>query len=306
VNTKYKPLILSVFLHFGLILLLATGDLTSTPKPMPMVSQVTPIQATIVDQAKVDNQVKKLKKLKKEADAAEKKRLRDAEKRLLNAKRKRLKEEAKIKVLERQRKNKLKEKRQADQAAKNSKAKAVAAETARKTMLAEQKKADDVAAAVKAKRIKDELEAKKIADKKVEDKRKQVVAEQKRLAQAAKERVEQDQMLQRQMAEEMAGRQQARRQQQMSEINRFTALIVQTIQRNLITDRSSMEGKSCKLTISLATSGFVTDVIIGEGDRVVCEAAQTAIYKAGTLPVSKDPEVFKVMQPLTVIMIPEF
>ena len=305
-NTTYKSLILSVFLHFGLISLLAMGDFTSTPTPMPMVSQVTPIQATIVDQAKVDNQVKKLKKLKKEADAAEKKRLSDAEKRLLNAKRKRLKEEAKIKVLERQRQTKLKEKRQADQAAKNSKAKAVAAETARKTMLAEQRKADVLAAAVKAKLIKDELAAKKIADKAVEDKRKQVIAEQKRLAQAAKERAEQDRTLQKQMAAEMAARQQARRQQQMSEINRFTALIIETIQRHLITDRSSMEGKSCKLTLSLATSGFVTNVVIGQGDRIVCEAAKTAIYKAGTLPVSKDPEVFKLMQPLTVIMIPEF
>ncbi len=108
------------------------------------------------------------------------------------------------------------------------------------------------------------------------------------------------------MAEEMAGRQQARRQQQLSEINRFTALIIQTIQRHLITDRSSMAGKSCKLTISLATSGFVTNVVIGQGDRIVCQAAQKAIYKAGTLPVSKDPEVFKEMRKISVTVIPEF
>jgi len=97
VNTKHKPLILSVGLHFSLILALIMGDFTSTPQPIPVVSQVTPIEAVIVDQAKVASQVKKLKKQKADAAAAEKKRQRDADNRLADAKRKRLKEEAKIK-----------------------------------------------------------------------------------------------------------------------------------------------------------------------------------------------------------------
>ena len=113
-------------------------------------------------------------------------------------------------------------------------------------------------------------------------------------------------MLEQQMAEEMARRQQARRQQVMSEIQKYTALITQTIQQNLITDRSTMEGKSCKLTISLAPSGFVTNVALGQGNRLVCEAARTAIYKAGTLPVSKDPQVFKEMRTISLTVIPEF
>ena len=104
----------------------------------------------------------------------------------------------------------------------------------------------------------------------------------------------------------MASRQQARQQQQMTEINRFKALIKQTIQRNLITDRSTMEGKTCKLTISLAPSGFVTNVVPGQGDRILCEAAKTAIYKAATLPVSKDPEVFKQMNSISLTVEPEF
>ena len=148
--------------------------------------------------------------------------------------------------------------------------------------------------------------AKKIAIQQAEEKRKKEAADQKRKAQELKERAEQDRLLEEQLAVEMAKRQQARRQQQMSEINRFTALITQTIQRNLITDRSSMSGKSCKLIISLATSGFVTNVVVGQGDRIVCDAAQKAIYKAGTLPVSKDPEVFNEMRKISVTVIPEF
>ena len=282
------------------------GDFTSTPKPMPEVSQVTPIQAVVVDQAKVDNQVKKLKKQKADAEAAEKKRIRDAERKLENAKKKRLKEEARIKDLERQRKKKIQEKKKADDAAKKAKAKAVAAEKAHKKKIAEQKKAEEIAAAAKAKRIKEEIAAKKLAEKKAAEKRRKAEAEKKRKKKEAKERAAQDALLQEQLAEEMAGRAQARQQQLMSEINRFTALIIQTIQRNLITDRSTMEGKSCKLTISLASSGFVTNVVIGQGNRIVCDAAQNAIYKAGTLPVSKDPEVFREMRKISVTVIPEF
>ena len=113
-------------------------------------------------------------------------------------------------------------------------------------------------------------------------------------------------MLAEQMAAEMATRQKARSQQVMTEIGRYTALIKQTIKQNLITDRSTMEGKSCKLTISLAPSGFVTNVKLGQGNATVCSAAKTAIYKAGTLPVSKDPEVFKEMRTISLTVVPEF
>ena len=308
-NTKHKPLILSIGLHIGIILVLVLGDFNPTAKPMPVVSQVTPIQAVVIDQAKVDSQVKKLKKQKSDAVAAEKKRLKDAEQRLANAKKKRLQEEARIKDLERQRKKKVQEKKNADDAAKKSKAKAAAAEKDRKKKVAEQKQANELAAAkakAKAKRLKEQAAAKKAADKKAADKRKKAAAEKKRKEQEAKERAVQDRLLEQQMAEEMAGRAQARRQQMMSEISRFSVLIKETIQRHLIRDRSSMEGKSCKLTISLTPSGFVTNVVIGQGNRIVCDAAQKAIYKAGTLPVSKDPEIFKEMRKISVTVIPEF
>ena len=142
--------------------------------------------------------------------------------------------------------------------------------------------------------------------KQIKDLSRKKAAERRRKEQTARERAEQDSLLEKEMAEEMASRQQARRQQMMYEIGRFTALITQTIQRNLITDRSTMEGKSCKLTISLAPSGFVTNVVIGKGERILCEAAKTAIYKAGTLPVSKDPEVFKEMKTISLTVIPEY
>ena len=288
---------LSFLLHIVLAAVLLMGDFDSEPKVAPKVVQVQTIQATIVDKSKIEAQVNKIKQ-KKLDDAQQ---LKDLEQQVASARVKRAKEEKRIKELERQRKKKLLEKKAADSAAKKALSKANAAEKIRKQKEEEQKIAEQATADAKAKRLKEE-----IAAKKADDLLKKKAAECKRKEQEAQERARQQEMLEQQMAEEMAVRQQARYQQTMSEVGRFTALIRQTIQGNLITDRSTMEGKSCKLTISLAPSGFVTNVVIGKGDQVVCSASKTAIYKAGTLPVSKDPEVFKEMRTISLTVVPEF
>ena len=294
---------LSLFLHLAMAIVLLFGDFSAPPKPTPKATSVEmkPIQAVAVDRSKLQAQINKLQKKKADAKAAEHKRIKDLEKRAATAKQRRAKEEARIKNLAQQRKKKVKEKKAADAAAKKSRARAAAAEKIRQQNEAEKKKAEKAAADAKAKRLKELAAAKK-----AKDLRRKKAAERRRKEQTARERAEQDSLLEKEMAEEMASRQQARRQQMMYEIGRFTALITQTIQRNLITDRSTMEGKSCKLTISLAPSGFVTNVVIGKGERILCEAAKTAIYKAGTLPVSKDPEVFKEMKTISLTVIPEY
>lgn len=283
-------------MHVALAMVLLFGDFSSSPKPTPTAVQMEPIQAVAIDKSKVEAQINKIKKQK--ADDAKK--VKDLEKRVAAAKNKRLKEEQRIKNLEKQRKKKEQEKKAADTAAKKAKAKANAADKLRKQKEREKKQADKAAADAKAKRLKEEQAAKK-----AEQLRKKKAAERKRKEQEARERAAEQKLLEQQMAEEMASRQKARRQQMMTEIGRFTALITQTIKRNLITDRSTMEGKSCKLSISLAPSGFVTNVVTGQGDRTVCEAAKNAVYKAGTLPVSKDPEVFKEMRTISLTVAPD-
>jgi colicin import membrane protein len=91
----------------------------------------------------------------------------------------------------------------------------------------------------------------------------------------------------------------------MSEVERYQALIQQAIQRNLIVD-SSMRGQSCVLNISLARSGFVTDVQVGEGDRAVCEAARAATLRAGELPMSEDSSVYEELRSIRLRVEPEF
>ena len=302
-STYIKALWLSIFLHVLLVIGLFAGDFSSKPKPMPTAVPQTaePIKAIVVDKAKYQQAINNIKKQKLDERAAENRRLAAIERRANEAKKRRAKEEARIKKLEKQRKKKEQEKIKADKAAKTSQAKAAKAEKLRKQKEQEKQKSEKAAAAARSKRIKEEAAAKK-----AETLRKKKIAEQKRKEQEAKEQAKLDALLAEQMAAEMATRNQARQKQVMSEIQRYSALITQSINRNMIKDRSTMAAKSCKLTISLAPSGNVQFVTVGNGAKVVCDAAKTAIYKAGTLPVSKDPEVFKKMRKIAVTVVPEF
>jgi len=302
--TLIKAIWLSFFLHAALISALVFGDFTKLEPPKKstaVAEQVKPIEATIVDGAKLQQAINKIKKQKAAEMSAEQKRLKNIEKRANEAKRRRTREEARIKKLEKQRKQKEQEKKRADQAAKDSVAKAAKAEKIRKQKEQEQQKAEDAAAQARSKRIKAEAAAKKS-----DEVRKKQIAERKRKEKAAADKAAREALLAEQMAAEMASRNKARKQQMMSEIQRFAALITNMIDQRMIKDRSTMEGKSCKLTISLAPSGNVQFVTNGTGERVVCDAAKKAIYKAGTLPVSKDPEVFKEMSKIDVSVVPEF
>ncbi|WP_241242304.1 cell envelope integrity protein TolA [Thalassotalea sp. G2M2-11] len=291
-----KPLILSITLHVTLLAVLLLGDFSAKPpKPTPSATPVKPIQAVAVDRREIDAQVNKLKKQK----ADEAKRLKALEEKAAAAKRRRAQEEKRLKALEQQRKKKERERKAAETAAKKAKAKAAAAEKLRKQK--EKKAAEKAAAQARAKRKKEQEAAKK-----AEQLRKKRAEEKRRKAQEAKERAEQQRLLEKQMAEEMASRQRARNQQITSEIGKYTALITRVIQNNLLTDKATMEGKSCKLTIKLAPSGFVISVQTGTGDRVVCDAARNAVNKSGKLPVSKDPEVFEKMRTISLTVVPEF
>ena len=298
-TTYFKALWLSIALHVVLIIVLFSGDFSSAPKlkPTPAVNSGEPIKAIVVDKAQLDRAINKIKKQKANQVTAEKKRIEEAKKRKAQAAR----EKARIKKLEAQRKIKEQEKINADKAAQAAKTKAAKAEQLRKQKEQEKQEAEDAAAAARSKRIKEEAEAKKAEELRIEK-----AAERKRQEIAAKEQAIQDAMLAEQMASEMASRNQARQQQVMTEIERYSALIKQSIKQRMITDRSTMTDKSCRLRITLVSSGFVIKVEVLDGDQVVCDAANVAIGKAGNLPVSKDPEVFKEMRNITITFKPEF
>jgi colicin import membrane protein len=280
-------------------------------KPKPKVIEVQPISAISVDTNKLTQQVNKIKADKARKKRTEEKRVKDLESRAAKAKSKRRNEENKIKSLNKKTRQSQAAKRKADAATKKAKAK----------QKREQKKANNAAAAAKKK-----LKEKRVADKAAADaKTRRIAAEKKetnakaaRIAKAkrdkelkakrakeARERREQELALQQQMADEAAARNKARQQQVLSEKNKYKALILQRINQSTRKEES-MRGKSCKLKIKLAFNGLVTSVKILEGDPRVCQAVESGVYKAGKLPVSKDPAVFEELKNITITYLPDF
>ncbi|QDP02934.1 cell envelope integrity protein TolA [Thalassotalea sp. PS06] len=293
-QTYSIALSVALMLHIGLgAALLINADFSPKPVAMPQPSMPV-IDAVVVDQSKLQKQVEKLEQQKAAAKEREDKRIKELERRAAEAQKKRQQEAERIKRLE-------VEKRKADDAAKKAKAKADAEEKARRKKEQERQQAEKAAADAKAKRLKEEEAAKK-----AEEARKQREAEERRRKKEAAERAEQQRMLEQQMAEEMQRRQQARNQQVLTEVQKYVALITQTIQRNFIMDENTMKGKSCDLRIKLAPSGFVISVTPTKGDQIVCQEAVKAVNKAGTLPVSKDPDVFEKMSLINLKYAPEF
>ena len=123
-------------------------------------------------------------------------------------------------------------------------------------------------------------------------------AEAERKKKEAAERAEMERIMQEQLAKEQAAQQERRRKQVLTEVERYTALIQQTIKRNLYSD-DSYQGKNCRLNIRLATTGFVTSIRVLGGNDALCRAAESAVRRAEKLPVSDAPDVYEQLKDIT-------
>ncbi|MGI2114329.1 cell envelope integrity protein TolA [Shewanella frigidimarina] len=310
------PVSISAGIHIGFIVILALGiNFEDKPKQMQTAAASAPaVQAIVIDQQKVNDRVEQLKKQKQDVAKQEKARQAELERKASEARREREREQEKIKTLEIQRKQKEQETQKANDAAKAAQAKQVLekeradkAEVVRKQKEQEQKASEDAAKKAAEKRKQEEAAAKKAQEERqrADDERKRKEdAERKRKAEAdTKARQE------REMAEAMAAEQDSlsktRNKQVLSEVDKYKAMIIATIQRNLVVDES-MRGKSCRVFIRLASDGFVTTSQTLDGDQVVCRAAKASINKAGRLPVSPEPAVYQQLKEINLTVSPEF
>ncbi|MBB1362218.1 MULTISPECIES: cell envelope integrity protein TolA [unclassified Shewanella] len=310
------PVSISAGIHIGFIVILALGiSFDDKPKQMQTAAASAPaVQAIVIDQQKVNDRVEQLKKQKQDVAQQEKARQAELERKASEARREREREQEKIKTLEIQRKQKEQETQKANDAAKAAQAKQVLekeradkAEVVRKQKEQEQKASEDAAKKAAEKRKQEEAAAKKAQEERqrADDERKRKEdAERKRKAEAdTKARQE------REMAEAMAAEQDSlsktRNKQVLSEVDKYKAMIIATIQRNLVVDES-MRGKSCRVFIRLASDGFVTTSQTLDGDQVVCRAAKASINKAGRLPVSPEPAVYQQLKEINLTVSPEF
>lgn len=185
---------------------------------------------------------------------------------------------------ERDRKNRIKrEAERKKKAINDKKLKKLAADKKRKAD-AEKKRRQDI----EKKRLQD-AELKRKADAEIKRK---ADAEKKRKADAEKAMQAQVQ------AEQNA----VRERYELSELQKYVALIKNKISRNWII--ANQTGK-CILEVRLGAGGFVIDVREIGGSAAICRSAKAAVYKADPLPVSKEADVFNRMRTLKLTLDPQ-
>jgi colicin import membrane protein len=254
---KTNPLAaaIAIGMHLAILLLMIFG-LDWWEKPEAKRFKADVVQATVIDAAKVDAEVKKLKladenkkKKEKQAKLKEKKRLDDLkkkrqqeEKRLADIKKKRKAEEAKKLKLEKERKRK---------------------EAEAKKRAAEEKK-------------KKAAEAKRKA---AEEKKRKAAAEKKRKAEEAKKR--------KQKEREARLRAEMEAERDATEIELYSARIQEAIEMEWLRPMGVGDGLSCTLRIRMAAGGSViaAQVVRGSGSSAFDRSAEAAVRKADPLPV---------------------
>ena len=303
------PLAMSVALHVAILLLLIFGANISFKRKTVELSVSTeqavaanpaPVEAVAIDRKQLEQRIAEIQKNRDDAKKAEEDRIAALERRAQQAERNRAAEEERLKRVAEQ-------KRQADEAARKSKAAAAEAQKQQQAEAAKAKQAEEARKAREAEQKKAEADAKAAEEKRrqAEEEAAKAQAERERKAREAREQAERERQLQEQLAKEAESRRQARAQQAVTEVQRYTAMIRDAIQRNLLVDEN-MRGKTARINIRLATSGFVTDVRYVSGDRQVADAAIRAVNRAGTLPVSTDPDVYNQLKDITLTVAPEF
>ncbi|WP_241970245.1 cell envelope integrity protein TolA [Pseudidiomarina aquimaris] len=292
------PLLLSVVLHLGIVVILFAGFKfsPSTPEAMevtldaPLSDQVLPeediVKAATVDKAQVEQQLEAIR----QAEQQRKDEIAELERRAEQAKKQREQEQQRQRELEAQ------QRAERERLAKEKEA-----------ALKQQKEAERRAAEAEKRRKAEEEAARKAEEerKRREEEARRLEEERKRKEAEERARAERERLMQEELERERQARAAARSRQVQSELGKYTNLIKATIQRNLISD-PSMQGKQCVVNIRLASSGFVISVNRVSGDPGVCKATENAVLKAGTLPVSEDPEVFAKMKDINLTFAPEF
>lgn len=301
-NSLLIPFGKSVVLHVLLGVVLVSSVHFASPPEMPSLnSSVQPIDAVVINETALAQQVQKLEAEKLRKKTAEEKRVSDLEKRAKAAQRKRQEEEKNLRDLSQKTKTQEAEKRKAEQATaaarkkqQQEKEKAIKLEADRKRKERERKAAEQKAEAAKRKaaQAKKQREAEEKALKEAERKK-----------QEAREKAQREKALEEQLLAEQAVRNQRKQKQVIGEVDKYKVLIQQTITRHWIKD-SSMMGKTCRLNIRLASNGLVTQVTVLSGDANVCRSAQAAVLKADTLPVSSDPDVFAELKNINLTLNP--
>lgn len=247
------------------------------------VSNARIINAVMVNQNKVDNELKKIKQAEQQKRLADQEKLRKLQEEKQKLAQQKLEE---LKQIEQLKKQKQEEEKRVQ--ALKEEAKKVAELKAKQ--LQEKKKLQEV----QAKKKKEEERLAKIEKEKV--------AKKKLLELAEKEKSLEDEL-----AAEDAQITSANNRRMMSEIERYTDLIRHEVGRHWIVPDNAKENTRCVLLIRVGPGGLVKEVklLTSSGEPALDRSAQNAVFRASPLPVPEDPELFEKFREIKLVVRPE-
>jgi colicin import membrane protein len=286
-------LVFSLVVH-GILITLLVISFDWTAKPAAEAPKVDVIKAVAVDAAKVEAEVKKLKAAEQQRKRTEQARLDRLKREAEAAQRKRAAEEKRVADL--------KKKRAAEEAKRKAEKKRLAKLKAEQDKLQKQREAEQKRL-VEAERQRKQEEMKR---QKAEADRKKAEAE-KRNAEQARERERQ-----RQLAEQLEAEERKRKQQQADAaaskaVAEYTALIKQKVSRSWLKPAGNIKGLKCIVRVRVIPGGDVVsaEVTRSSGNRVFDDSVEKAVFKASPLPMPRDPDVAARMREIDFEFVPE-
>ncbi|MFP5504773.1 MAG: cell envelope integrity protein TolA [Gammaproteobacteria bacterium] len=287
----------AVLVHLALVVMLVFS-LDWTPKPTASgAAKPEPVQAVVVDAAKVDAEVQRLQEdeRRKEQEAAE--RVRQLEEQARQAETARKQEQQRLEELKQQ--QAAEQKRLQEQEAKRRIEQQKQAEAKRKAEAEAKAKAqaDAKRKAEAEAKAKAEAEAKRKAEAAAKAK-----AEADAKAKAEAERKAAEKALQDQLAAERAALDAARNQQILAQ---YTNAIQQKVIRSW-RKPPSWQGMSCTVRVQLMPGGGVASVQIvqSSGDAAYDRSVEDAVYRAAPLPLPPDPALFESLRVIQFVFAP--
>lgn len=298
------PLAIAGAGHLLLIVLLAMHFNWHSIEPMPLAGEL--LDAPTIDISEVKQIQRKAKQRKQDVQRVEQEQIQQEQEleriKQLEAETERQQTAEKQRLAEEQAREEVRRKEDdAKRIALEKKKEQEEREQKEKTEADKKRKAEE-----EKKRKAEEDKKKKDAEvrkkKEEEDKKRKADAEKKRKEEDAKRREQQESDLEAQMEEE-AQSSAARRQQVLSEVDKYKALIYNKVKRNWIVPANPIG--DCRVQVRLGPGGIVLDVSDGIGDSVLCRSAVAAVRKAEPLPVPADPDVFEEMRVINFRMDPK-
>jgi colicin import membrane protein len=282
-----------------LAVLIFSLDWAPSVKPTTA-SKQAPVQAVVVDAAKLDAEVERQKQLETQQQREAQEKLKRIEEQTKAAEQKRRQEEQRAAELKRQREEQVRkqaeEKRKTEAAARQkAEAEKQRQEEAKRKAEAEKQRQEEAKRKAEAEKQRQE-EARRQAEaekKRQEEARRKAEAERKLQEEAARKAAEQE--MQARLAAEQARMATQRQSAMQRMIDEYALYIQEKVQRSWIRPPNSGSGLSCTVEVRLIPSGEVINaqIVRSSGDTAFDRSVEAAVFKASPLPVPPDPEVME-------------